>query len=85
MLYYYYNEWYNYLVLFILIPMVGVFLISTFYLVEGPNFLYGAKREKECLQSLKQIALYNDTLKYYEVVAENFKYESAEVMDSNEK
>jgi hypothetical protein len=43
-LFYVYNKWYNFLTLFVLIPMIGVFLISTFYLVEGPNFLYGAKR-----------------------------------------
>lgn len=43
-LYYIYNEWYNFLILFVLIPMIGVFLISTFYLIEGPNYLYGMKR-----------------------------------------
>jgi hypothetical protein len=48
-LYYFYNLWYNFLIIIVLIPMIGVFMISLCFLVEGPNFLYGEKREKECL------------------------------------
>lgn len=45
-LYYVYNHWANFLILFVLIPTIGVFIISLFFLVEGPNYLYGAEREK---------------------------------------
>ena len=41
-LYYIYNHWANFLILFVLIPTIGVFIISLFFLVEGPNYLYGA-------------------------------------------
>lgn len=41
-LYYVYNHWDSFLILFVLIPTIGVFLVSLFFLVEGPNYLYGA-------------------------------------------
>jgi hypothetical protein len=77
-LFYYYNQWYNYLILFVLIPMIGVLLICMFFIVEGPNFLFGQKRDKECLESLEVIALVNDKYAEFQVAAENFKYQSAE-------
>lgn len=61
-LYYTYNQWYNFLVNVLIIPMIGVTIIGSFYIVEGPNFLYAQKREKECLESLRTIAIYNNKL-----------------------
>jgi hypothetical protein len=59
LLFYYYNIWYNYVVWIVLLPMIAIMIVSYFYLVEGPNFLYGKKRDRECLESLRVIAKYN--------------------------
>ena len=48
-LYFYYNQWSDYLLYFNLIPMVITFIVSFFFLIEGPNFLYVQRREKDCL------------------------------------
>jgi hypothetical protein len=65
-LYYVSNHWFTFLLYYVFIPMVFIFIFSYIYLVEGPNFLYGANRKNECLQSLKTIARYNNTILEYE-------------------
>ena len=39
-LYYVWNYWFNYLLYVSIIPMIITWVISYFYLVEGPNYLY---------------------------------------------
>jgi hypothetical protein len=60
-LYYVYNWWYNYLIIFVLIPAIIVFFVIMLFLVESPYFLYHTKRWEEYLSSLRTIASYNDT------------------------
>ena len=38
-LYYWYNEWFNYLILFLMIPMVGLLIFGSFFLIESPFYL----------------------------------------------
>ena len=42
LLYYWYNEWFNYLILFLVIPIVGLLIFRSFFLIESPLF----KRKK---------------------------------------
>lgn len=56
--------------------MIAMLLVSFFFLVEGPNFLYGNKREKECLESLETVALINNTMREFEEVKYQFRFES---------
>ena len=38
-LYYWYNEWFNYLILFLMIPMIGLLIFGSFFLIESPFYL----------------------------------------------
>jgi hypothetical protein len=58
--------------------MIGMLLIGFFFLVEGPNFLYGQKREKECLEALRTIAVINNRLDEFNQAEVEFRYESTE-------
>ena len=78
MLSFYGVAWQTYLVLCVLIPMLAILVLSFFFLVEGPNFLYSIGKEKECLASLKTIALYNGTLAEYKECLQAFRYESGQ-------
>ena len=61
-LYFWYNQWYNYLILFILIPLVGLLLFGMFFLVESPYYLIEKKKDmKGALSAMKQIAISNNT------------------------
>jgi hypothetical protein len=60
-LYYVYNWWYNYLIIFVLIPAILLLLPIAFFLVESPSFLHDAKNRDEYLSSLRTIASYNGT------------------------
>ena len=39
-LYYVWNYWFDYLLFVSIIPMIITWIISYFFLVEGPNYLY---------------------------------------------
>lgn len=61
-LYFVYNQWYNYLILFILIPLVGLLLFGMFFLVESPYYLIEKQKDmKRAMSTMKQIALINNT------------------------
>ena len=56
------NEWYNILVLFMIIPMLGLIAVSVLLIAESPNyFLLKQKDKTKCIESLTTIALYNET------------------------
>lgn len=61
-LYYVYNWWYNYLIIFVLIPFIIIFIITYFFMVESPYFLHQEGRWDEYHKSLRYIASYNDTV-----------------------
>ena len=58
--YNYYPQWYNFEIIIVLIPSIGLFLFATFFLVETPMFLLSKKHDKKaCIESLKVVAIYN--------------------------
>ena len=60
LLFFFFNQWYNFLVLLMLIPTIGLAIVSTFLIVETPMFLYYKKRDlARCIDSLHMIATYN--------------------------
>lgn len=59
-LFFWYNEWYNYVVIILLIPNIGIMLYSLFFLVESPYFLLEKKGDlAQAMESMKTIAMYN--------------------------
>lgn len=55
------NEWYNILVLFMLIPMVGLIIISILIIEESPSYYLCKKKDKRaCIESLENIGRYNE-------------------------
>jgi sugar phosphate permease len=59
--FYWMNEWYNILVLVVLIPFVGMTIICFVMMVESPNYyLCKQKSKKKCIDSLTTIAFYNE-------------------------
>lgn len=43
-LYYWYNAWRDYLLYIAIIPMAATLVVSLFFLVEGPSYLYRKHR-----------------------------------------
>lgn len=58
-LYFVYNWWYNFMILFVLVPFILILTYTYFILVESPTFLYRNGLEDEYLKTLKTIAQYN--------------------------
>ncbi len=55
------NEWYNILVLFMVIPFLGLAIIALIIVQESPNYYLCKRKEKrKCIDSLTHIALYNN-------------------------
>jgi MFS family permease len=55
------NEWYNILVLVMLIPFIGITITCGVLLVESPNYyLCKLGSKKKCIDSLTTIAFYNN-------------------------
>jgi hypothetical protein len=59
-LFFWYNDWYNYVVIILLIPNVGLLLYSLFFLVESPYYLIEKKTDIEAaMKAMRVIAMYN--------------------------
>lgn len=58
--YNFYNQWYNFEIIIVLIPSLGLLLFGSFFLVETPMFLLTKKHDKKaCIESLKVLSVYN--------------------------
>jgi hypothetical protein len=53
------NEWYNILVLVVLLPFIGLTIICLLLLVESPNYFFCKGSKKNCIDSLTTIAMHN--------------------------
>lgn len=59
--YYWINQWYNMLFLFMIVPFGALAVVATIILQESPNYYLCKRKEKrKCIESLTNIALYNN-------------------------
>jgi MFS family permease len=59
-LYFWYNQWSNYLIIFLLIPQVGLLLFGLFFLVESPYYHLNKKKDiRAALTSMQKVATLN--------------------------
>ena len=66
MLFYVYNYWFDYILYISVIPMIGTWIFSWFFLVEGPNYLYRMEQIDRCKESVAFIAKINGTTEAYD-------------------
>lgn len=58
--YYFLNEWYNFMILAVGLPIIGLFIISLFFLIETPDYcLFIAKDYKKLEETLDYLDMYN--------------------------
>lgn len=59
--YYWYNEWFNYLIVIQIIPLVGLFLFGSFFLAESQYYYIEKKKDiGKAMETMKHIALINN-------------------------
>lgn len=59
-IYYLMPEWYNFLILAMLIPSIGVLIITSFFVLETPTYcIFNAKDYKKFSETVEMISIYN--------------------------